>query len=236
MVHVARTVPRLTQNQAGSIFGGVFINSEVSFDGLVECAPHACNPKLTPDSCSRSRHYSLEQFAFIVNTLCKSQSLSRTGVRTHTSIPKSGQDHAPCKDNIRGIRKICFANALHAIKFHALRQYHDLLRSCFENVVTAPIAQAHRTLSVCSVHRHDSIARRRAGSRLLATKKLHIKSIVYELFVLRGDTNIRYLERAWRPRSGMNGLTKKWRARPRSMVRNGGIGRGADGSARGSNR
>jgi thymidylate synthase len=73
-----------------------------------------------------------------------------------------------------------------------MRQYLDLL----EHVLTTGTKKADRTgtgtLSLFGYQMRFDLA---AGFPLLTTKKLHIKSIVYELlWFLRGETNIAYLK------------------------------------------
>src|SRR3954463_3449054 len=73
-----------------------------------------------------------------------------------------------------------------------MRQYLDLL----EHVLTTGTKKSDRTgtgtLSVFGYQMRFDLAQ---GFPLLTTKKLHIKSIVYELlWFLRGETNIAYLK------------------------------------------
>ena len=73
-----------------------------------------------------------------------------------------------------------------------MKQYLDLMRRVLENG-----AQKHdRTgTGVSSVFGHQMRFKLSEGFPLLTTKKLHVKSIVYELlWFLRGDTNVRYLQ------------------------------------------
>lgn len=72
-----------------------------------------------------------------------------------------------------------------------MRQYHDLLRLVLDKGQPRADRTGTGTLSIFGAQArfdlHDTFP-------LLTTKKLHLKSIVYELlWFLRGDTNIRYL-------------------------------------------
>lgn len=72
-----------------------------------------------------------------------------------------------------------------------MKQYLELLN----RIVTEGTAKSDRTgTGTHSVFGHQMHFDLRDGFPLLTTKKLHLKSIIYELlWFLRGDTNIRYL-------------------------------------------
>jgi thymidylate synthase len=73
-----------------------------------------------------------------------------------------------------------------------VRQYHDLLRLVLEQGVGRSDRTATGTLSVFGAQARFDLRER---FPLLTTKKLHLKSIIYELlWFLRGDTNIKYLK------------------------------------------
>jgi thymidylate synthase len=75
-----------------------------------------------------------------------------------------------------------------------VRQYHDLLRLVLEEGRPRSDRTGTGTLSVFGAQARFDLRDRGPGFPLLTTKKLHIKSIIYELlWFLRGDTNIRYL-------------------------------------------
>jgi thymidylate synthase len=72
-----------------------------------------------------------------------------------------------------------------------VRQYHDLLRLVLEHGQPKADRTGTGTLAVFGVQTRFDL---RENFPLLTTKKLHIKSIIYELlWFLRGDTNVRYL-------------------------------------------
>jgi thymidylate synthase len=75
-----------------------------------------------------------------------------------------------------------------------VRQYHDLLRLVLEEGQPRADRTGTGTLSVFGAQARFDLRPSGPGFPLLTTKKLHIKSIIYELlWFLRGDTNVRYL-------------------------------------------
>jgi len=73
-----------------------------------------------------------------------------------------------------------------------MRQYLDLM----ERVLSEGVEKRDRTgVGTRSTFGHQMRFDLNAGFPLLTTKKLHVKSIIYELlWFLRGDTNIQYLD------------------------------------------
>jgi thymidylate synthase len=75
-----------------------------------------------------------------------------------------------------------------------VQQYHDLLRLVLEHGQPRADRTGTGTLSIFGAQARFDLRATGPGFPLLTTKKLHIKSIIYELlWFLRGDTNIRYL-------------------------------------------
>ena len=73
-----------------------------------------------------------------------------------------------------------------------MRQYLDLMKHVLDNGARKDDRTGTGTLSVFGHQMRFDLSE---GFPLLTTKKLHVKSIIYELlWFLRGDTNIKYLK------------------------------------------
>jgi len=88
-----------------------------------------------------------------------------------------------------------------------MKQYHDLIKHVLENGTIKQDRTGTGTKSVFGYQMRFDLSE---GFPMVTTKKLHLKSIVYELlWFLKGDTNIKYLKengvRIWNEWADENG-------------------------------
>src|SRR5580704_4385856 len=93
---------------------------------------------------------------------------------------------------IRGSPSFSWLSPISWLNFPAMTQYLDLLRHVLEHGKFKADRTGTGTYSVFGAQARFDL---RQNFPVLTTKKLHLRSIIYELlWFLRGDTNVHYLQ------------------------------------------
>jgi thymidylate synthase len=184
MVDVAETISRRAEIKQAHLWG-VFIHCECFSRRICGMLTARCHHDRSKQRARRSNSLSDD---------CVHCSKINAGLTRRVYILYFGRVR-PYARRIKIInrKEILFSECTLRLNF-CVRQYHDLLRLVLENGRDRTDRTGTGTLSVFGAQTRFDLRADGPGFPLLTTKKLHIKSIIYELlWFLRGDTNVRYL-------------------------------------------